>query len=151
MHKPLPVLLLLFIACVGLNAPATAHPGNGPQPVPEHDETTPMEDFLGVWEGRWDEQWGVRFTITPREAPADPADADAKLVEVDITYEWEERLGEPWRRSNLVGRLDGGVLKTGMIELYLDPDDPARGTAIGRFRHERRAALTLNPPPVAEE
>ena len=140
------VMVLALVVWAGLTASATGHPGDEPLPTPEHDETTPAEDFLGVWEGAWDENWGVRFTVTPQDESGKEG-GDDKLTAVEVVYEWEEHKGQPWQRREYVGRMEEGVLKFSGIELYRDPDDADRCTAIGRFSHERSAALTLVPDP----
>ncbi|MEM6392053.1 MAG: hypothetical protein AAF797_04710 [Planctomycetota bacterium] len=128
--------VLAGLMCVGVGV-AVAHPGDEPLPVPEHAKDTTVLQWMGVWEGKWDGRWSVRFTVK------DGAELDAD--QVLVIYEWEERLGAPWRRREFVGRLKEGVLYLGFIELYMSPESRVKGTAIGRFRHERAAELRKRP------
>ena len=90
-------------------------------------------DFVGVWSGRWDGTWAVRFTVTPH-----PANAQ----QLSVVYEWEERAGQPMNRRERAGIIEGDALVIGSIEIKLSANDPKHATAIGHFANPRKAALT---------
>lgn len=130
------LLTLTFLSTLVL-----AHDGDGPLPVPEHRADATAADFIGAWEGKWDQTWNVSFTITMPDA-----DDKAQSDRVDVLYEWEESLGKPYQTRELKGTITNGVLDCGFIEIYLHPDHGHRATAIGRFKHERSAELTRAKP-----
>jgi hypothetical protein len=92
------------------------------------NEVTP----LGIWEGKWDETWKVRFTISKGEKSP-----------YKVFYEWEEHSGEPMSKMTIEntqfkdGSLEIG--KTNMITIEFKDDGSA--VAKGNFKKPRTAIL----------
>ena len=138
-------------ACRASGPPNLAQSCNGfrivrdvsPSPPATTDKAA-LEDFLGVWEGKWDNLYHVRITVT---TPADPDEGDAGFL-----YEWEERLGQPMRSLEGFATLEGGTLVWESVELTPNPLNPDRCTGLGRFFEQRTASLKrLNDAPAGDE
>ena len=122
---------LLFLVCLLLVSPVVAETPDANKKMPK------AEDFLGKWSGRWDDKYIVQFTITK----------NAKTMELDVLYEWEEMKGAALQQQKRTGVLEGDVLRIGKkIELTLSSKDPGKGTAIGNFPKPRKAKLTRETP-----
>lgn len=94
-------------------------------------------DFVGTWTGKWDGIWAVRFTISP----------STRTNEVNVVYEWEENIGQPWRRARHPGRVLDSSLKVGThMFLELDANDASKARAIGKFAEKRTAELLRQQP-----
>ena len=109
-------------------------------PVPEHRKAVNHIEFLGQWEGAWDDVWTVHLTVT---LPEDQARYEAE--ELDLLYQWVERRGQPMREQRRVGRVVDGVLVADFLEMYLHPDDTEEAILLGRFRRERSADMIRVP------
>jgi hypothetical protein len=105
------------------------------QPTATQPTSRPVmaEDFVGVWSGKWDEKWKVRFTIT-----RDTADTNRFKVK----YAWEENVGKPLQRRSYDAKLQEGVLTVGaMIDITLSGKNDGRAQAVGNFSNQRVANL----------
>jgi len=66
---------------------------------------------------------------------------DPKTKELNVLYEFEQRLGKPLRQQQLTAKLEANTLRVGRsIDLTLSPNDPDKGKAVGRFAAGRRTA-----------
>jgi hypothetical protein len=130
------ILLLLWRGFGGNNGDgienAVSHPSmTGLNPSSQTALRASQGDFLGHWTGKRDETWGVRVTISE--------DAGGGLA---VLYEWEESIGRPFQRMRVSGTLKGDVLHVGdLIELIIEPGDPNRAIAFGKFARQRKSVL----------
>jgi hypothetical protein len=132
------VAILTFISSVYAAdvKPAPTPPAKPSAPDAKAGEAKPSakpEDFTGKWKGKWDGTYGVQFTITPI--------ADDK-ERVNVLYEWEEKLGQPYHSSTSKPKIVGNVLKLNLIEITISAEDPNRAVAKGNFARPRTAILT---------
>ncbi|HSH95550.1 MAG TPA: hypothetical protein VK968_15510 [Roseimicrobium sp.] len=128
-------LINIFCAIVFISAPIVRsaeqnkEPGAAAPPSP----SISSKDFHGKWYGKWDGRYGVRFTITP---------AGGKTDRLNVIYEWEETLGDPYEKSEGVCFLDGEKLKVGKnIELTLVKGEKDACNAKGTFTTPRTAIM----------
>lgn len=145
MNIPLVVVSTCLISAIGILA---AEPQNDTakakslkslelqsvQPLAEVVKKQPkLEEFIGTWKGKWDGYFGVQFTISAIQ------DDKEKL---NLIYEWEEKKGQPYQRSESKVKMEGNVLKAGAIELSLMQASPNQAIATGKFAKPRAAILT---------
>jgi len=100
---------------------------------PKAKKKAQAEDFVGVWQGKWDGKFKVQFQFTPGK----------NKEELTLEYLWEEHLGRGLVRDKpLTATVDNGVLKVGStIEIMLAPDKSDKARVYGHFAAERTADL----------
>ena len=85
------------------------------------------EQIIGRWEGKWDEQFGVRFTITPTDSG------------YTVVYEWQERQGGEYQSLTVPFYASSkNSIRGGPIVITLDGDG---ARAVGNFMQTRTAKL----------
>ena len=85
------------------------------------------EQLTGRWEGKWDEVWGVRFTITPSDSG------------YTALYEWQEQEGGAYQRMTMPFHPSAkNAIRGGAIVITVDGNG---ARAVGNFMQVRRAKL----------
>lgn len=88
------------------------------------------EDLLGTWEGLWDGQFGVRFTITPSDSG------------YAVHYEWQEYAGGPFEAEDWAFHpVSRRSIRGGPFEISIERDGEYGARAVGRFARTRTARL----------
>lgn len=85
--------------------------------------------LLGIWGGKWDDQWPVFITVAPGDEPGKYA----------VVYTWVESFGRPFRESEREGeQQEGGYIRARALFFKLSQTD---GMLYGKFRRPRMARL----------
>jgi len=105
----------------------------GPPPTPPGFQANPKaEDFLGEWNGSWENIWQVRFTVSQ----------DSTTGAISVLYEWEERLGQPLSKQTLSAQILGGALTANLFYIWLPQSSGIKARAVGRFDEPRTANIS---------
>lgn len=87
------------------------------------------ERLTGRWEGKWDETFGVRLTITPN-------DSEGGYI---VVYEWQEQQGGAYQSMTFPFYPSAkNAIRGGAIVITVDGDG---ARAVGNFMQVRRAKL----------
>lgn len=88
------------------------------------------EQLIGKWEGRWDGQFGVRFTVTPSDSG------------YTVLYEWQEYQGGEYQ-SFTTGfhPTSKSAIRGGPFEIFAEVDGEYGARAVGVFGQIRTTKL----------
>lgn len=115
------------------SAKATANPRPPANPPTcELRTDARLAEFVGVWEGKWDNQWRVRYEFAM--APDG--------MSVVGSYAYEEKRGEPLRGTSARGLLTNGFLRVNRgMDIKLSVADPKLALVVGRWANHTRTAV----------
>lgn len=88
------------------------------------------ESLIGSWEGRWDEEFGVRFTITPTDSG------------YTVRYEWQEYRGGAYQTETYAFHPSSKrSIRGGPMEIVAERDREYGARVVGHFVKTRTAKL----------
>jgi hypothetical protein len=88
------------------------------------------KDLIGVWHGKWDEVYSLKFEVI-----------NSNKEEYNLIYEWEENIGEAWKRQERQGKAKNkNSIEFGEILIRIDPFNKDQAQAIGVFTSMTRIA-----------
>lgn len=90
-----------------------------------------FDNLVGSWSGMWDGAFGVRFLVLKSKNPD----------EFSIVYQWQEHPDKPFEQTTRRGVVfNQNTIDAGNISLIINPQDPTRAVAIGKFKQRTRLA-----------
>lgn len=87
------------------------------------------EQLIGKWEGKWDDEFGVRFTITPTDSG------------YSVVYEWQEYPGGKYQSSTMPFHPSSKNAIRGGAIVITAQDGEYGARAVGNFVQTRSAKL----------
>jgi hypothetical protein len=88
------------------------------------------ERLIGSWEGRWDGEFGVRFTITPSGSG------------YSVLYEWQEYQGAPFDTLTVPCHPSSkDAIRGGSLRIIVEEGGEYGARAVGQFGRTRTARL----------
>ena len=88
------------------------------------------ESLIGSWEGLWDNEFGVRFTITPTDSG------------YTVRYEWQERPGGAYHTETYAFHPSSKrSIRGGPMEIVAERNGEYAARAVGHFNQTRTAKL----------